>query len=376
MEQDNFVEQREEPKPKNRNPFNALIPRADYFFTPILLNINLLLFILMVISGISPTLPSSVSLRSWGANYRPDTMNGEPWRLFTSMFLHFGIIHLAVNMYSLYSLGELLEKFIGKWRFITLYLFRGLCGSAVSLWWHSESVSAGASGAIFGLFGVFAAIVTTNLIDPNSRKQLLRGVGLTILMNAAIGLWSGIDNSAHLGGFLSGILGGYLIFFDLKAFYQQRKKQYFGLVVAIILMIGVVIYFWMITPIPDENKTVKTLTDNQALLARFESNETKALTYWDKKDSVVTLNDFHANFTQPWQESLSIFDSLNQEGLKDEFNAQLPALRKYVLWRIEAGKYYERSIKENRPDFKDSAAAMMFTADKTSTTIQQELQTK
>ncbi len=356
MEQDNFEEQREEPKKKNKNPFNALIPRKDYFFTPILLNINLLLFILMVIKGASPVTPTSEELRSWGANYRPDTMNGEPWRLFTSMFLHFGIIHLAVNMYSLYSLGDLLEKFIGKWRFIALYLFTGLCGSAASLWWHNAGVSAGASGAIFGLFGIFAATVTTNLIDPNSRKQLLRGVGLTILINAAIGLWSGIDNSAHLGGFLSGILGGYLIFFDLKAFYQQRKTRYVGLIAGLVLMIGVIVFFWMNTP-----KTIVAQGPNlDVLFARYDSERIKAFQFVDEMDSTtVTLEDVQLNMTKRWEHCVSLLDSMKSQGLSSEGKKYIDEVRLSTLWGLEASKYYERSFRENRKDFIDSGKVLL-----------------
>jgi rhomboid protease GluP len=126
------------------------------------------------------------------------------------MFVHIGIIHIAVNMLSLVSLGRLLESFIGRWRFLLLYLLTGICSSAVSTWFH-EVPAAGASGAIFGLFGIFVAIVTTNLIEPSARKKMLRSIATTILLNAVIGLWAGIDNSAHIGGFLSGMIGGYLI---------------------------------------------------------------------------------------------------------------------------------------------------------------------
>ena len=121
MEQDQpSHEHGQEPRKHTlRDRLSALIPREGYFFTPILIDLNIAVFALMVLSGVSFTFPDAESLLKWGANYRQYTLGGQPWRLFTSMFLHFGIIHLAVNMYSLYSLGQMLERFIGKWRFIS-----------------------------------------------------------------------------------------------------------------------------------------------------------------------------------------------------------------------------------------------------------------
>ncbi|MEJ7610097.1 MAG: rhomboid family intramembrane serine protease [Ferruginibacter sp.] len=92
----------------------------------------------------------------WGSNYGPLTLSGDPWRLITNVFIHFGIIHLAMNMYCLYIIGSYLEPMLGKTKFITAYLCTGILASLTSLWWHNESVnSAGASGAVFGLYGLF-----------------------------------------------------------------------------------------------------------------------------------------------------------------------------------------------------------------------------
>ncbi len=361
MDQDNSQEEYQEvKKSKNKHPLFAFIPKGHYFFTPIILDINILVFVLMIISGVSPVLPTAESLIGWGANYRKLTMGGEPWRLFTAMFLHFGIIHLASNMYAFFSLGRMLEPFIGKWRFLWLYLFAGLGGSAVSLWWHANdpSVSAGASGAIFGLFGVFAALLTTDLIDQSIRKQLLKSMGSAILLNLLIGLYGGIDNSAHIGGLLTGAAGGYLCYNDLQDWYRRRILKYRGIILTGILTAVTIVVCWMIIP-------KQMPADNEALLKRFDSNEDKALTYWGNIDSTITQEAFHTNFYKPWEENLVIIDSLNPKGLKEEFTDQIPALRKYVLWRLEAAKYYERSIKEKRIDFRDSSNALMNKAGQT-----------
>jgi rhomboid protease GluP len=357
MDKENYdePEQEQEQQPKNKSPFHALIPKGDYFFTPILLNINILVFVVMVISGVNWLAPDPQALINWGANYRPYTANGQAWRLFTSMFVHVGILHLGVNMYSLYSLGRLLESFIGRWRFIALYLFTGLCGSAVSLWWHAAAPSAGASGAIFGLFGVFAAIVTTNLIKPTIRKQLLRGIGITILINAAISLWAAIDTSAHLGGFLSGLLGGYLIYFDLKAFYHRRINQYKGLIISIILICSVIILFWKMSPAtPDIN----------VLMARYDQEERHSLDFFDKKFDSATVEEIEKNLLQPWEHNQAIVDTIIASGISKEQEKSFHGLQIYTALRLKAAKEIYRSKKENRKDLMDSANATTKAANK------------
>ncbi|MGH3656269.1 MAG: rhomboid family intramembrane serine protease, partial [Micromonosporaceae bacterium] len=130
--------------------------------------------------------------------------NGEYWRLFTSMFLHYGLLHLAVNMWALWILGQHLERILGPARFLTLYLLSGLGGSvAVYLFTEQNRPTAGASGAIFGLF---AALFVVN------RKLGLdnRGVIGLILINLSLGLFiPNISMTGHLGGL---VIGGVVAF--------------------------------------------------------------------------------------------------------------------------------------------------------------------
>jgi rhomboid protease GluP len=344
MDQDNSVEQQGEQKQKRQSPLQAFIPKGDYFFTPIILVLNILVFVVMVISGVSPTEPTNDALIKWGANFRPLTLDGQAWRLFTSMFLHIGIFHIFINMYSLYSLGIMLEKFIGKWRFIGLYLFTGLCGSVLSIWWNPETVSAGASGAIFGLFGVFVAIVTTNIIEPTIRKQLLRNIGITLLLNAGISFWANVDTSAHLGGFLSGLIGGYLIYFDLVSFYHRRKNQFIGLFISLALLTGIIIFFWKITP----RTMVAGKSDTDVLIERYDSERIAAIKFSSAIDSSATLEEVNKNITKRWAHCLSLIDSMKNHGLSSEGEKYMEELRKSTLWGAESAKFYERSFKEHR----------------------------
>lgn len=197
------------------------IPRKNYFITPLIMDLNILVFVIMVLSGVSAIEPDSLSLIRWGADYTPFTLGeGQWWRLLTSTFLHAGILHLAMNMYAFFFIGLLLEPYLGRWLFTIAYLLTGVVASATSLYWHDMVLSVGASGAIFGMYGVFLAMLTTNLIHKEKRTPLLRSIGLFVLYNLAIGLTIGtfgaIDNSAHIGGLISGILIGYILYPVLK----------------------------------------------------------------------------------------------------------------------------------------------------------------
>jgi rhomboid protease GluP len=107
---------------------------------------------------------------------------------------------------------------LGKVKYITAYLCTGIFASLASLWWHKEPIaSAGASGAIFGMFGVFLALLSTNLIPKQARNSLLQSIAIFVVYNLAYGMKSGVDNSAHVGGLLSGLLIGYLYYPGLRS---------------------------------------------------------------------------------------------------------------------------------------------------------------
>jgi len=199
------------------NEFLCLfIPTEGYFITPILIDLNILVFVLMVITGVNAFLPDTDSLILWGANVRPLTTGGDWWRIITNCFLHIGVLHLLMNMYALVYIGVLLEPYLGKARFASAYLLTGIAASVSSLWWHDLTISAGASGAIFGMYGVFLAMLTTNLIDKSARRALLMSIGIFVFYNLANGMKEGIDNAAHIGGLVSGLIIGYGFYPSLK----------------------------------------------------------------------------------------------------------------------------------------------------------------
>ena len=121
---------------------------------------NVLVYVAMGLSGVSWSEPSILDSVKWGADFGPLTLSSDGWRLFTSTFVHFGIIHIALNMWCLWNLGTALEPFMGRKVFGVMYVASGLAASLVSTAWDPWRVSAGASGAIFGVLGALLAYVS------------------------------------------------------------------------------------------------------------------------------------------------------------------------------------------------------------------------
>lgn len=146
-----------------------------------------------------------------GVKSQPAIRNGEVWRFVTPVFLHIGITHIFVNMYSLYAIGPAVERFFGTPRFVITYMLAGISGVISSLAF-SPSRSAGASGAIFGMLGALAAFLYRHrgLFGRFGRLQL-RQIILVAFLNLGLGLMPGIDNWGHLGGLVAGTTLGWLL---------------------------------------------------------------------------------------------------------------------------------------------------------------------
>ena len=212
-------------KPLQNPIINFLRPKNGYYITPILVDTNLVVFIAMVLAGGAFMSFDTQTLLAWGADYTPLTMSGQWWRLLTSMFLHGGLMHVLVNMYALVIVGVMLEPVLGKNRYLSAYLITGIVGSAASILTHKATVSVGASGAIFGMYGIFLALMLTNVFPRQVRSSFLSAIILMIVMTFVTGLGGGIDNSAHAGGLLSGILIGFMLSPSLKREAEEKAQM-------------------------------------------------------------------------------------------------------------------------------------------------------
>ncbi len=153
-------------------------------------------------------------LAGMGALYGPLTvLKSEWWRLFTAMFLHGGMTHLLMNMFSLYLIGRGAEMYFDTKSYLSIYLFSGLLGGLASLYMHPMSVGVGASGAIFGVFGALAGFFLAHREKIASHtKAFMKDFAIIIGINLVIGFAiPSVDVSAHVGGLIIGFIGGFIL---------------------------------------------------------------------------------------------------------------------------------------------------------------------
>lgn len=321
--------------------FSMFKPAEGYFVTPIIVNLNIIIFIIMVACGVHIMEPTSESLLKWGANFRPSTLSGEWWRLLTNCFLHIGVIHLLMNMYALIYIDLLLEPFLGKTRFLSAYLLTGILASVASLWWHDLTVSAGASGAIFGMYGVFLAMLTTNLIEKSARQALLTSIGIFVVYNLAYGLKGGIDNAAHIGGLVSGLVIGYLFIISLKK-PEASSLKYATILLPALLTLGITAaaYKYISNDIGIYDIKMKAFAEmeDKALLAYKVPQD------GPPEQVAIAFRDSGLYY---WNQNLALLNEVEKLNLPEVYRNRNSLLIKYTQLRIGSYKVIATAYQEN-----------------------------
>ena len=179
----------------------------------------------------------NVALILLGANNRSLVLGGQVWRLLTSAFLHGNILHLLVNMYSLWIIGSQVETYIGKWKFLVIYLLSAIMGSLFSIVFYANSISIGASGALFGLmgallyFGYHYRLYLSNTLT----SQIIPIIVLNLLFGFTV---PGIDNACHIGG----LIGGYLSTMIVGLKYKSQKSENINGIIVYLLLVAFLVY--------------------------------------------------------------------------------------------------------------------------------------
>lgn len=167
--------------------------------------------------------PSSATLEKLGALVWDKVVHEhEGWRLFTCIWLHAGVVHLLANMLSLVLVGLRLEQQFGFVRVGVIYLASGVGGSVLSSLFIRDNISVGASGALFGLLGAMLSELFTNWTIYTNKAAALVTLLLVIVINLAIGMLPHVDNFAHIGGFLTGFLLGFVLLMRPHYAWSQR----------------------------------------------------------------------------------------------------------------------------------------------------------
>ncbi len=334
--------------------FKFFMPREGFFIAPILIWLNLAVFVLMAVNGANIFNPSSEILLQWGANFRPATLNGQWWRLLSNCFLHIGIIHLLFNMFALVYVSIFLEPMLGRSRFLVAYLLTGIVASMTSLSWHDLTISAGASGAIFGLYGVLLALLCTNLIAQKARKALLVSMGIFVAYNLIYGLKGNIDNAAHIGGLLSGFVMGFAFLPSLKRT-QEPAIKYFsiGFLALVVLVCSGVTYDQLksdevqIVVQPEAQAKADNPSDDpefdqvayDKLMTDFHSVESLALSIFPIDTTAAgrakSLSDIKDVGIYYWKRGIEILDELEKQGIHPLFAKRNQVLRRYCEENIK-----------------------------------------
>ena len=309
-----------------------------------LLAINTTVFFVMLFYGAGIWhLNQDVQL-AWGANFGPATQDGEWWRLFTAMFLHFGIVHLVLNTWSLWDVGQLAERMYGRWRFLCIYIISGLTGNLVSLVVQGNSaVSGGASGAIFGIYGaalVFLWRERAAIAAHEFRWMFWGALGfatLTITLGFVI---PGIDNAAHIGGFVTGMLASIMLSQTITARVMPIKIT---LATAFAILLACTLLFINL-PAPKYRWSDELLLRDQISVFTYQNqainrswldivNESKQ----GKKTATELAGQIDSTISEPLEQSLEQLSELPQNQALPSA-VQLEQLKQYAAQRKAASE--------------------------------------
>lgn len=330
------------------------IPRASV--TRSLIGINLIVFVAMLATGAGLWHSSNGVQLAWGANFGPATQDGQWWRLGSAMFLHFGVIHLAMNMWALWDSGQFVERMFGHQRFLLIYLIAGLGGNLVSLVWHEgHGVSGGASGAIFGIYAALLVFLwlERQSIQPGEFRWLFWAATVFSIVTIVFGLVvTGIDNAAHIGGFVSGLLAGLVLHKPLERSISPGPKS--GLIGAGLMVFSVAI---LVTQIPELGYRWHDEQSAQREIRQFLRTEMAINQAWQK----ILLDGRRGNGS--FDELAGRVDSLITDRYEESFeqlssipsnpalpsNASLESLRRYAERKRDASRALAQGLRAKDP---------------------------
>jgi rhomboid protease GluP len=327
-----------------------------------ILAVNVAVFAVQLAFGVKPISPALDDLVKWGADFGPLTTHGQWWRPFSCMFVHGGIVHLAMNMLVLASIGPFMERLLGNAGFFVVYVFAGLAGSLLSLAHAPQIVSMGASGAIFGLYGALAGFLVRahGTLPKDVLQSLWRMAGAFVVYNFLYGMHiPGIDQAAHIGGLVGGFVGGLVLghSLDAAAFAGRMRRT------VILVALG---FFGFV----GATRAFPPVVDFRAELETFASVETQVL---DRVNGASEQNqkgklsdEGEANVLEkealpPWRAELERLRSLPRLDAKDaKLRDQLVTMMNY---RAEGWQLTIDGIRQNDDSLKNQGQRKEAAAD-------------
>ena len=323
---------------------------------------NAAVFLAMLVTGVSLMNPDVKTLLAWGGNLGSATTSGQWWRLFTCMFLHIGLIHILFNMFVLWDIGRFIERLLGPAGLAVVYVLAGLSGSIASMWWNPFVVSAGASGAIFGLYGCLLGYLLAESADvPVEVARRLQKNALVFLgYNLIWGLvHRGTDMAGHLGGLAGGLACGFALAHRLKSRGPAAKPRILFQVAAAGLAI-------LVLAAASRPRTV----DLQQELARFSATESKVQASYNQAVAQARaghLTDLEfarsmdADVIPPWHAARLRLEGLH--GLPEPQALLLARIGRYAETRERGWVVFSEALRQHDPEGVQRAATLHGQAD-------------
>jgi rhomboid protease GluP len=332
--------------------------------TFLLIALNIIIFFITVLAGGGWGSTEWDVLYQFGGNYTVAIQQGEYWRFLTSVFLHNGIFHLVLNMIGLFYGGLAAERILGSKRFLFMYLVSGLFASVTSYFFHDETLSVGASGAVFGVYGFLLGHYILPGADKELRKAVLMQLGVYIGLNLLNGMKEGIDNWAHIGGLASGFLIGLAwtyknaptesyepVAFDFKSNIRQTRLL---LLPALLVLCGA----WMVQAKPAALKTY------MAMMNEADYYYGKAMRAYPNAEDAAAMKKLQDSGIASWDRVIHILNEASKiEGLDSGRVALCSRFSEAAEQRRLAYRYILRAVNEQSPRYYDSVGAAVRLAD-------------
>jgi rhomboid protease GluP len=328
-------------RPVVKGRFGVFRPVSGYFITPILIGINVFIYLLLALvtlyRGGSWWMIDTDLLEIYGANYKEVTLFGEPWRLLSAAFLHADVLHLFFNMYGIMICGVYLEPLLGKWRYLLVYISCAIMASLGSLWWYDITPSIGASGALFGLFGFIFTLLLRRFLPPGERRALLISIGIYIALRLSLVFFtSQIDHAAHISGLLTGMLIAQILYAGLKTPRLQMKSTWAAGSIVLALIIS--IYFLLPRDVSIYIEKVQKLGYNFTMAqGSYAVGSEKMREKWLQNFGIYYMD-----------ENLRIMDEIDSLSLSRDSRERNKIMRKLFLTQRNMFAYSYRTLREGR----------------------------
>ena len=349
------------------NVLFSRVPRADV--TRALVAINVLVFALLaVVSRNLTQIPSDLLIRM-GGNFAPLVQQGETWRFFTALFLHGGLLHVGLNMLALHQAGQVVERLFGRVGFLSIYLIAGLLGNAASLWWKPGPVSVGASGAIFGVYGALLAYLLRQRgsvpveVFREMRSGTLGFIGYSLFAGFSI---PGIDNAAHLGGLVGGMLLGAAF---AEPVVSQRPVRWRSPQVLGSLCLAVALGGWLWKGAPQVVRSYEVGHAYQQTIRQFALEEQELLREQAELMEALrlkriaeasALDKLEHDFIPRWERAIT---ALSWREAPDDYEWQRDELVHYATTRRDALKALAQAIQTHQAVWIERSRTLQVQAD-------------